>query len=309
MRESGRAPAPGRFVAIAAVASILVTSCAGDGNQTADGDRIVVATTNILGDVARNVVGDAATVEVLLPLGVDPHDFRPSAQDAAIVQRADLVIANGLGLEEGLDDVLRSAEADGANVLRIGEQVDPVPFGADATSAKDPHVWLDPLRMAEAAHVIAAELAAVDDGVDWARGADAYADALADADSRIRQIVSVIAPADRKLVTNHDSLRYFALRYGFDVVGTVIPGGTTLADPSSAELAQLVATIQAEGVAAIFVETTESHTLAEAIARDLGSEIAIVELYAGSLGASGSGADSLIGMLVINAERIAEALS
>jgi zinc/manganese transport system substrate-binding protein len=289
------------------------------GNDDATGDAtVIVATTTILGDVAAQIVGDDATVQVLIPIGADPHDYQPSSQDVAAIQRADLVVANGLGLEDGLSDVLESAAADGARVLEIAPRLDPLPFGehsghddeaAHDEGDGDPHVWFDPLRMADAARLIAAELSAVDSSIDWDAGAEVYGAALRAADTEIAEILSVIPASGRKLATNHDALGYFAARYGFEVIGTVVPGGATLAEPSSAELAALVAEIEAEGVRAIFAETTEPSALADAIAAEIGGTVEVVELYTGSLGEPGSGADSLIGLLLTNARRIADALA
>ena len=127
-------------------------------------------------------------------------------------------------------------------------------------------------------------------------------------DADISATLSAIPEGDRVLVTNHDALGYFAARYGFEIAGTVIPSGTTLAEPSSAELAALVEEIQQRGVQAIFAETTEPSTLADAIAAEAGEAVQVVELYTGSLGEAGTGADTLIGMLLTNAQRIAGAL-
>ncbi len=170
-------------------------------------------------------------------------------------------------------------------------------------------MWLDPVRMAEAGRIIAAELAAIDPTTDWPARAEVYAAEMLAVDAQIREILEAVPPGQRKLVTNHDSLGYFAARYDFDVVGAVIPGGATLADPSSADLAALVAAIEREAVPAIFVETTEPTDLADAVAAEIGADVAVVELYTGSLGAPGSGADSLPGMLLTNAMRIAAALA
>lgn len=283
------------------------------GGASADPDGIqVVATTTVLGDVARNVVGEDGTVEVLLPIGADPHDYQASARQVAAIQEADLVIVNGLGLEEGLTDVLEGAAADGANILTVAPRLDPLPFGAidpDASAGDDPHVWFDPLRMASAAEIIAAELTKVDGSVDWTARGNAYADELAAFDEDARAILAVVRPQDRKLVTNHDALGYFAARYGFEVVGVVIPGGSTLAEPSSAELTELVAIVEQENVGAIFAETTNPEALADAVAAEAGDDVAVVELFTGSLGEPGSGADTLIAMLTTNAQRIAQALS
>ena len=266
----------------------------------------VVATTNILGDMVRNVVGSDASIEVLVPLGADPHDYQASAQQVAALQRADLVVAVGLSLEEGLGDVLASVASDGANVLEIAPLVDPIPFGDGTTD--DPHVWLDPVRMADAATLIAAELSILSPDVAWQDRADAYRAELLALDAEISSAVLVLPEADRVLVTNHDALGYFAARYGFEVAGTVIPSGTTLAEPSSAELAALVEVIQQRGVRAIFAETTEPSTLADAIASEAGEEVRVVELYTGSLGEAGTGAETLVDMLRTNAQLIVTAL-
>ena len=309
MDRTGRRKLP--YVLLLLLGFAVATAGCG-GNTTANGDTgtglAVVATTTILGDLARNVVGDHGTVEVLLPIGADPHDYQPSAQQVAAMQRADLVVANGLGLEEGLADVLASVGEDGANILEIAPRLDPIPFDSEGES-DDPHVWFDPLRMSGAAELVADELAAIDGSVDWAAAATAYGSELATADEAIRTILSSVAEPNRRLVTNHDALGYFAQRYGFEIVGTVIPGGATLADPSSAELAAVVEAIKRLGVSAIFAETTEPSVLADAVAAEVGGNIEVVLLYTGSLGEPDSGADTLIGMLLTNARRIAAALS
>ncbi len=251
------------------------------------------------------MVGDDADVEVLIPIGADPHDYRPSARQVAALAAADLVVANGLSLEKGLGDVLATAAADGANVLSVGDRLDPIPL---AGGGFDPHVWLDPLRMAEASRLIASELEAIAGDGDWQERAAAFAAELEATDAEIVALLAEVPDERRLLVTNHDSLRYFALRYGFEVVGTVIPGGATLAAPSSAELAALVEVIDRNGVPAIFADTTDTATLAQAVAAGAGSPVEVVELYSGSLGPPGSGADTLIGMLEADARKIAQAL-
>lgn len=293
------------------VASALVFLIAACGDAATDaGSLRLVATTTILGDVARNIVGDDASVDVLFPVGVDPHGFQPSSRDVAAIEEADLVIANGLALEEGLTDVLESLEDDGANILEVAEGLEPLPLaGGEDEAEGDPHVWFDPLRMGDAARSIATELSSIDPGGDWTARAEEYALELRAADEKIVEILAAVPLGTRKLVSNHDSLGYFAERYGFEIVGVVVPGGSTLAEPSSSELAALVNQVENEGVPAIFIETTEPSVLAEAVAAEVGNPVAVVELFTGSLGEPGSGADTLIDMLITNAERIAEALS
>lgn len=300
---------------LAAVLMLALAACGDSGGTPADpaadvaAPLMLVATTSILGDVAANIVGDDGTVTVLVPVGADPHDYQASSRQVAAIQGADLVVANGLLLEEGLTDVLERAAADGANVLELGDRLDPLPFESEAGGDADPHIWLDPARMADGARLIGAALAAIDPAIDWSGRAEAYAAELMAADEQIRATLAVIPAGDRKLVTNHDSFGYFADRYDFTVVGVVVPGGSTLAQPSSAELSALVAKLVETGVPAIFAETTESTALADAMAAETDTDVQVVELFTGSLGEPGGGADSLIGMLLTNAERITAALS
>lgn len=297
--------------------AMVVAACVPEDSSTEA--LTVVVTTTVLGDVVRSVVGDRAEVEVLMPIGVDPHDFQVSARQAQAIQLADLVVANGLGLEEGLRQVLASAEADGANVFEVGPLLDPESMArgtCDPSSDEhseesgcDPHIWLDPLRMAQAANLIAEQLDRVDSSQDWAAAARDFEEVLIGADAEIAQTLSAIPEANRVLVTNHDALGYFAERYGLDVIGTVVPGGSTLGEPSSAELAALVATIREHNAKAIFVESTQPQALAQAVADEVGFDIAVVELFTGSLGEEGSGAETLVGLLKTNAKLIAGALS
>ncbi len=271
----------------------------------------IVATTSIVGDILANVVGDAATVEVLIPVGADPHDFRPSARHVAAIAGADLVVAVGLSLEEGLADALLAAVDDGANVLEIGPHVDPLvrddSGGDDPDDSWDPHVWLDPTRVAAAVDVIVAELNRIAPESDWG-GAAAYRTELEAADSAIAEILAAVPASSRLLVTSHDSMRYFADRYGFEIVGVITPGGSSLAAPSASDLAALVELMTTHRVGAVFAETTETANLAESVAEEAG-DIPVVELYTGSLGEAGSGGATLIDMLLTNARRIAAALS
>ena len=291
------------------VALLLTMSACSGAKSGAEGLRIV-ATTTILGDVVTRVTGGRAVVDVLLPIGADPHEFRASSRQITELGRADLVVANGLGLEEGLDDVLSSLEADGTLVLRVADHLDPIPFGSGTGGGEpddlDPHVWMDPGRMAIAARLISAELEILDPDGPWPANADAYIAALESLDVEIERTLAGVT--SRVLVTNHDSLAYFADGYGFEVAGVVIPGGSTLAAPSSAELAELVSTIERLGVSAIFTESTESAVLVDAVAAEVGAAVAVVRLFVGSLGGPGSGAETYIDMMRTDAALIAEAL-
>lgn len=297
--------------------ALVVASC-GDVSNTDDRPRVVV-TTSILADIVANVVGDELEVETLIGLGVDSHEFSPSAQQLASLAGADLVVANGLGLEESLEVHLQDAEANGTQVIRIGELIDPLPLGGgtdecspgvpdEGVSTCDPHFWMDPTRVAEAGHQLARVL--TDAGIegDWEARANDFAGAMEDVDSGMMSRFEDIPAQDRLLVTNHESFGYLASRYGFEVVGVIIPGGSTLGDPSSADLAALVAVIEARGVEAIFTDGPESAGLAEALASEVDRPVAIVPLFVESLGDAGSGAATVAEMLLTNAELIYQAL-
>ena len=285
---------------------LIVASCGDGSSSTEDGVDIVVTTT-VLGDIVRSIVGSSATVQILMPLGADSHDFQASAQQVAGINKADLVVANGLGLEEGLELVLATAADDGARVLKVGPSVDPMPLRSEPDSP-DPHVWLDPTRMMTAVDVIVEELNQVDGSVDWYALGEVYKEELAVLDGDLQALLGTVPINSRMLVTNHDSLRYFARRNGLQVVGVVIPGGSTLADPSSEELANLVQVMEDNEVSAIFTETTEPTLLAETVAAEVGPHVEVVELYIGSLGAPGSGAETYLKMLRTNADRMVAAL-
>lgn len=291
----------------------------GDGAEGAGGDRpLVVATTTIVGELVARVAGDGADVEVLLPRGADPHGFQPAPADAALLRRADLVVANGLGLEEALADTLRAARRDGATVLEVAPRLDPLPLeepgGGEGDAhgehgdGLDPHVWQDPLRMADAADVVAGALDAMQPSPGWAERAAAFREDVEAAHREIEGIVAEIPPERRVLVTNHDTLGYFAARYGFEVVGVIVPGGSSLAEPSAADLARLVATIRQQGTPAIFAETIQPNRLAQALRRELGGDVRVVTLFTDSLGDEGTAAGSYPGMVVENARRIRDAL-
>lgn len=279
---------------------VISLSACGQTEKVDDGELSIVVTTTILGDVVRNIVGDVGSVKILMPIGVDPHDFAPSSQQIVQIHEADLVIAIGAGLEEGLLDTLAAAETDGVTVIYLATQV--------AAGTSDPHIWLDATLMAEGGSHIAEALAQIDDTTDWVARGDAYEAIVLEADADVRSILSSIATSNRHLVTNHDSLGFFALAYDFTIDATVFPGLTTSAEPSSADLAELVNKLEQSGTPAIFAETTENSSLASAVASELDGTVQVVELFTGSLGGPGSGAETYIDLLITNAQLIADAL-
>ncbi|HET6950354.1 MAG TPA: metal ABC transporter substrate-binding protein [Acidimicrobiales bacterium] len=302
---------PPAAAAVVLSAVLAAAACGGGSDSPAGGGRpSVVVTTTILGDVVSHLVGDSATIEVLMPPNTDPHDFQVSARQAAAMREADLLVVNGGGFEAGLDDAIRSAEADGATVFTALDHADPLP-GSGGGDDVDPHFFTDPARMIGVAEALAAELADRVADLDTPAYRDrsaAYLDDLRTLDGEVAGTLAAVPPADRKLVTNHDVFAYFADRYGFTVVGTVIPSLSTSAEPSAGELDDLAATVEAEGVRAIFADTSSPEALAGALAGEVG-EVEVVELYSESLGDPGSDGATYIEMIRTDADRIARALA
>ena len=296
---------------------VALGACGAADDPLADSGLVVVATTSILGDVVAHLVGDDGTVEVLMGPGVDPHDFSLSAQQTAFVLSADLVVVNGLGLEASMESVLEAAEADGANVLALAGQLQPLPFGGGEAEehehehgSLDPHFWFDPQRMSGAVDLIVAALVAADPGSSdrLAASAAEYKNQIQDTDARVEAILEEVPLERRVLVTNHDNLGYFADRYDFTVADTVIPGGSSLAEPSPAEVAELVDFLAEQDLTTIFTDATGTDRLAQAVAAELGTSIMVQRLHTDALGEPGSEADTYLGLMESNAKIIAEAL-
>jgi zinc/manganese transport system substrate-binding protein len=306
-------------VAIAALLATSVAACGSDSSANTDKPR-VIATTTILGDLVSQVAGDSVEVEVLMPPGADPHEFEASVAQAARIRSASLVVANGLGLEERLEGTLDAAQADGVTVYEVGPELDPLPMEEESGEHAeaegedhgefDPHFWLDPDRMAMAAGLVATQLANAT-GLDPApfqeRAARYAADAIA-AGQEADAILAAVPADQRLLVTNHDALGYFARRFNLTVLGTVIPGGSTLAEPSAADISAIADALAATDVNAVFSENTVSPRLVEAVAAEVGRNIIVVELFTDSLGDPGSGADTYAGLITTDATLVATGL-
>ena len=327
---------------------LVVAGCSateqGDGSEAPTSDQAaapavvegpsVVVTTTILGSVVGNIlscaVGSDASMTVVMPIGADPHDFQPSSEQVAAMSTAELVVANGLFLEEGLVSVLESLETDGVNVLHVAELVDPLPFvdehadehardhgddhadeaeGERAHGDFDPHFWFDMERMALVAELVGSELAVATGVSDYEDCGVSVATDIRSAEADVIAALQAVPEESRILVTDHDAFGYFADRYDFHVAGVVIPGGSTLSDPSSRELAELVEVIERENVPAIFANTATSSDVVTSLAAEIGRDIKVVALFVGSLGGPGSGAEDYTSMMVLNASLIVDALT
>jgi zinc/manganese transport system substrate-binding protein len=284
----------------------------------------------IWADVARQVgCNGLVEVDTIIPPGGDPHSFEPSLRDREALGNAALIVANGLGLEESLEDTIDAVESDGVPVLRVGEFIDALPaedddehdgdaendgykdeadHDDDDHGPDDPHFWFDPTRVAATLPAIADALA--DAGVDRtaldACVAD-YTAQLTQLNDDLTDVVSVLAVDDRLLVTNHDSLSYFADAFGFEVLGSVIPSPSSLAATNPSDLEELATLISDTGVPAIFAETQHSSSDTVALADRVG-DVEVVTLQTDTLGEPGSDTDDYVAWLTVTTGTVVDAL-
>ncbi|ELT43380.1 zinc ABC transporter substrate-binding protein AztC [Arthrobacter nitrophenolicus] len=306
---------PARLARLAGALVVLGLALSGCSAVAAERPTVVV-TTNILGDITRNMVGDQAEVVVLMESNADPHSFGISARQAAVIENADLIVHNGGGLEEGILNHVEAAAAEGVPTVAAMDAVEPLAFthGDDdgGGDAQDPHFWTDPARVAEAAEAIAGSVLEHVDGVDSdavQAQTGSYVQQLGELEASMEASFAAIEPARRKLITNHHVFGYLAARFGFEVIGAVIPSGTTLASPSSADLNDLTSKIRSAGVVAIFADSSQPERLAQVLAAEAGQDIAVVPLFTESLGAEGSAGATYLDMMRANTESITQALS
>jgi ABC-type Zn uptake system ZnuABC Zn-binding protein ZnuA len=282
-----------------------------------------IATTTLIGDVLSQVAGDQLQITVLLPVGSDPHGYQPTPKDIARLVEAEIVFMNGLGLEPFAATLRENLPATTPLVI-VSEGIPPLQGEddhADEGSAGetehtaeeglnfDPHVWMDPNNVSIWVDNIEKALISLDpQHADIYRlNARAYRQQLDELDAWIRSQVEQIPPENRELVTDHTTFAYFAERYGFRQVGQVIPGASTLAEPSARQLAELEQSIRVLGVPAIFVGDTVNSALAQRIAADTGIQVVI--LHTGSLTGPEGTAPTYLDFIRYNVEAIVNALN
>lgn len=294
----------------------LFSACSGD-DDSGGGDKLnVVATTVQITALTQQVGGDKIDLTGIIPAGADAHEFEPTAGDLTKIEKADVILRHGIGLDDWLDDTLAAnKDAEVATVtegiaLREGEE------GGELID--DPHVWHDPDNDKIMVDNIAAALGRVDptNTIYYQDNATNYADVLDRTKTQVQEIIAEIPRNDRKLVTNHDAFGYFANAFGLEVVGAVIPSISTGSEPSAQDTADLLDTIAREHVKAIFAESSVNASLATTLAEDAHVKI-VDDLYGDSLGGPCALSDigppvdcpnTVHGMLLTNARKIADAL-
>jgi zinc/manganese transport system substrate-binding protein len=276
---------------IAGAAALALTACDPEPADTRPSGpaATVVVTYSVLGSIVSDLVGDRAVVEVIIANGQDPHDVEPSARDIETINNADVVVSNGLDLEEPMIEAIEAAQAAGVPVFYATDHLtvreladDDEHSGGEQTEGDahdhgggDPHIWVDPLTLGEMVPALGATLGSAL-GIDLGTEVQRVQANLADADARVGEILSVLPPDGCKLVTGHNSLGYFADRYGCEVIGAIVPSLTSTAETSAKELAELRQTATSAGVAAVFTEPGTSADVAEQIADEIG--VSLVEL-------------------------------
>lgn len=300
-------PSPVALAGLAAVALLALAAAACDPLTAADDGAPVraVASFSVLGELVEAVGGDRVESTVIVPVGADPHGYEPQPSDAAALERADVVVDSGLGLNPWLEPLRGRV---GGPVVEIGEVVGSAP-AEDPTGRVDPHVWLDPRLLAEASGVVADALAEIDPaGADGYRvRAEAYRGELEALHAELRGTLSVIPDERRLLATYEYAFSYLAEAYDFEIVGSVV-GATTEEEPSAAQVRDLIDAVERRGVAAVFPQTTEPPDVIERIARDSGA-VRGRALHVDSVGEPGSDADSYAGMMRANAAALVEGLA
>lgn len=261
----------------------------------------VVTTTTQLTDFARIVGGDRVEVYDVIKANVDAHEFEPAPVDIEALRGADLIVRNGVGLEEWLEPALESAGAEAPMV----DATDGIELRDD-----DPHVWLDAIKARSMVANVSRALTAInpENASTYSVNDAAYGAQLDALDAEIRTAVGRLA--NKKLVTNHDAFGYYVDRYGLEFVGSVIPSFDSQAELSSRDLSQLVDRIKAQGVKAVFSEASLPPKTAEAIAAESGVRVVAGDdaLYGDSLGPPGSAGDSYLEMMRHNTRVIVENL-
>ncbi len=269
----------------------------------------VVTSFSILEDIVQNVGGKLVSITNFVPRNGDAHSYQPSTQDVRALGDAQIVFMNGLGLEGWFEKLAKNAASKASIVtLSSGLKTQKISVG-DETGDTDPHLWWNLQNAIAYTKKIAASLENADakNSSMYQKNASGYIKALSKLDAWAKLEVQKITVQNRVLVTNHDALGYFASRYGFKILGTVIPSGGTEREPSAKEIARLIDTIKANKVRAIFTENTINPRLANAISSDTGVKIA-PPLYTDSLGVKGSSGESFIKAFQYNLTTIVNAL-
>lgn len=265
------------FVSSVALAALLLlvtlAACTAGGERSGDDSQgeepglSVVADLSFLADIAQEIAGGRLQVTPLIPRGSDPHSFQATPSDAKRLAEADLVLINVAGLSPSLDELIQGAAESRVPVVEAAAGL--------AGVEEDPHVWLDPMNVKTYVKNILVAFQSLDpDGAEvFAANAERYDQCLQELHEWTISQVEKVPVERRLLVTEHESLGYFAERYGFTVVGAISPSTSGEGSPSARHLAELVEAIKRSGAPAVFVEAGSNGELARRVAAEAGVKL------------------------------------
>jgi len=292
---------------------LMLAACGGDVTPSAGVTKLpVVVTTTQIKSMAEAVAGDKASVQSILTPGADAHEFEPRPSDVAAIAKSALVLKNGVGLDDWVDELAENAGGS-QPLVSVSEGIVLREGGGEATDGErggqDPHVWQSVRNAMTMTVNIRDALIKVDGGNADAYRANAekYLGEVRHLDKYIMDQVASLPTENRKMVTNHDAFGYYIDRYGLTFVGSIIPSLSSEAQPSAQDVADLIGKIKAEGVKAIFLESSINPSLAEQIGKDAGVKV-VDTLYGDTLGEAGSPGESYVGMMRYNTDTIVGAL-
>ncbi len=295
------------------ISLVLVLNACSPSKPAHTGPK-VIAVESFLMDIAQQISGERIQIDSLIPLGLDPHAFEPTPRDVVRLTESDAIIINGAGFEVWMGNLLtenlRSQQVIEAAAGLQSRKPNPQETGIIASYPEvDPHFWLDPIMVVQYVDNIRDGLIKLDpDGAEsYTHNAAAYASQLVELDKWIKQEVATIPLQKRMIVTNHELFGYYADRYGFTIIGAIIPSVTTGASPSSQQLTQLVDQIRSTGSTVIFLETGANSQLADQIANETGIKV-VSNLYTHSITEKDGTAPTYLEMMRWNTRQIVEAL-
>jgi zinc/manganese transport system substrate-binding protein len=276
------------LISLALAGAILLTGCQKGREPDGSAKKTIVVTYSALASVVKELAGDYFTIVTVIPNGLDLHEWEPSAKDIEVITKAVLIVRNGLGLEGGMEKALRQARDEGVSFFTASDHITIRKVGKgegipsddpdQAAGADDPHLWMDPVTVKTVILALADYLRTTF-SVDLSKQVESLSTRLDALDASIKKEVGQIPPENRKLVTGHESLGYFAQAYGFTLVGAIIPSLTTQAEESASDMAAIRKLITENHVKVIFTELGTPPKIADALAKEAGAKTVSISTH------------------------------
>lgn len=282
----------------------------------------VVATSSVLCDVTEKIAQDTVDLTCLIPAGTDPHVYAPKPSDRKAIEQANLILYNGYGFEADFIKLIQSTK-NSAPKVAVGEIAVPKPLNGEEHKHEsrgkaeadqehgefDPHVWHDAKNGVRMVEVVLDNLKKIspNNGAKYINNSEKITRELAQLDSWIKSEISTIPAKQRKLVTTHDAMGYYAAAYGIPIEGA-LQGISTDEKPTAGRVKELVDEIKKASVPTIFAEATINPKLIETVSREAQVNVSNQRLFADGLGEKGTPADTYEKMLIANTQAIVKGL-